>query len=112
MSEAAPKENKPRKIYKKIYRKKGYNCDGSKRLELTKADRGRQIYNLRYGRICMAYKMEGLKPPDKVPYHYIQTINDPEKGKTYSFNEKRDGKDFTLHLRTRKEKGKTTNYYY
>ena len=41
MSEDQPID-KPRKVYKKIYRKKGYNCNGSKRAELTSTERAEQ----------------------------------------------------------------------
>ena len=114
MSEDQPID-KPRKVYKKIYRKKGYNCDGSKRAELTSTERAEQIYNLRYGRICMAFKMEGLKPPDKNKHRYMYHTDDDVKGKTLHFAENRDGKTYDLHLRVKgkkPKKAKTTNYFY
>ena len=107
-------EDKPRKVYKKIYRKKGYNCDGSKRIELTPKERAEQIYNLRYGRICMAFKMEGLKPPDKNDHRYVYASN-TDKGRSHHFIEYRDGKEYGLGLYVKgkkPKKTKTTNYFY
>ena len=109
-------EDKPRKVYKKIYREKGYNCDGSKRIELTPKERAEQIYNLRYGRICMAFKMEGLKPPDKLDHRYTYSTTN-EKGKSQHYIEIKDGKVHGLRLRVKgktpkPKKTKTTNYFY
>ena len=107
-------EDKPRKVYKKIYREKGYNCDGSKRIELIPKERAEQIYNLRYGRICMAFKMEGLKPPDKLNHRYMLSTN-KEKGRAHRFIEYRDGKEYGLNLYVKgkkPKKTKTTNYFY
>ena len=78
-------EQKPRKVYKKILRKRGYNCDGEKRKELTDKQRGKQLFNLGWGRVCMAYAMEGLPKPKQQTWEYLRTKIEPEKGKTYVF---------------------------
>ena len=116
MSEDKPRD-KPRKIYKKIYREKGHNCDGSKRKELDDADRADQLYNLEYGRLCMAYKMEGLPKPPKLP-HGFRGAHTYKGEKYYSFAENSGDTVATLKMRhlkprpPRPKKTKTTNYFY
>ena len=115
MSESESKKDKPRKVYKKILRKKGYNMNGEKRKALTDAQKAQQLYNLKYGRICMAYAMEGLPKPEKWKEEFSHVENDPEKGKTYIFHGYKNGKRINRHYRVglnKEKKAKTTNYFY
>ena len=111
--------DKPRKVYKKIYRKRGYNINGSKRKELTDEQRANQLYNLKYGRICMAYAMEGLPKPEKVieEFSHVEDVPGKGNGKAYVFKGYKDGKlgnhRFIVGLNGKKpKKTKTTNYFY
>ena len=118
MSEDKPRRKRkdgPRKVYKKIYRNKGEKKNGEPIKQLDDIDRGNQLYNLRYGRLCMAYAMEGLPKPPKPPHDFRGAHND-EKGKYYKFMEPGNGVlNKWRRLRTRPpkpKKTKTTNYFY
>ena len=118
MSEDTPRRKRkdgPRKVYKKIYRNKGEKKNGEPIKQLDDIDRGNQLYNLRYGQLCMAYAMEGLPKPPIPPHHYHGTYDD-ERGRAYRFVEKgKDGNRVGRRLwpaRPKPKKTKTTNYFY
>ena len=106
----------PRKVYKKIYRNKGEKMNGEPFKELTDEQKARQLNNLKYGRICMAFAMEGLPKPEKNNDEFSHVENDPVKGKTYIFKGYKNGKRINRHVRVglnrERKKAKTTNYFY
>ena len=118
MSEDKPRRKRkdgPRKVYKKIYRNKGEKKNGEPIKQMNDRDRYNQLYNLRYGRMCMAYAMEGLpKPP--MPPHTFNKAFDDEKGKGYRFVEKINDNPIRYRrlrpARPKPKKTKTTNYFY
>ena len=96
--------DKPRKVYKKIYRKKGEKMNGEPIKQLNTRDKLTQQFLLKYGRICNALKMEGLPKPE------LEKFKDGDKDR-FKYKLK-SGKGQWRVIASPGVSAKTTNYFY